>query len=138
VGDPGRIATSNHWWMIVDINSRMLAMLLGLPMIASTDSLRPHRAIGEQGKHLIGHQVRGKWREPDFEARVGGQTGGELEAFRVATGNSHRGAMQVVADDPHLPPDDVWVERLAGAYAGMQEASVIADALASLARSCHY
>ena len=55
---------------------------------------------------------------------------GELEPVQVAAEQAHRGAVQVVADDLQLAPDDLVVERPAG-DAVETESGVVTDALGS-------
>src|SRR4029077_17601786 len=68
--------------------------------------------------------------EPDLESRRGGVRGGDLQSVRVAAGDAHRVAVQVVADNTHLATHDLRVEGLVGARPGAQEAGVVGDAFA--------
>src|SRR5206468_6898487 len=65
------------------------------------------------------------------QADRGGVAGGDLEARRVAADDADGGAVQVVADDPHLARDDRRVERLAATHAAVDEAGVVGDASAA-------
>jgi hypothetical protein len=44
--------------------------------------------------------------------------GGKLQPVRVAAGDADRVAVQVLADDQQLAPDDLGFERFVGAGAG--------------------
>src|SRR4030095_11550245 len=98
---------------------------------APADSFGAFGAVGEQVEQLILREVVSEGAEPRFEPGVGGAGGGDLQASGVAAGDAHRGATQVIVDDTHLAPHDVSVERLARAGAGVEEAGVEVDALAS-------
>jgi hypothetical protein len=89
------------------------------------------RAVGEQVEQLVLREAVGKRTEPDLEPGVGGMPRGDLQAVRVAASDAHRGAVQVVADDAHLAPHDLRVERLAGTGPDVQEAGVVGNALGS-------
>src|SRR5829696_2117537 len=54
---------------------------------------------------------------------------GENQPLRVAAHDADGVGVQVVADDAQLPPDDLGVERLAGASPAADEAGVVADAV---------
>ena len=72
------------------------------------------RAVCEQVEHLLGAELVGERREPDLKAQIGGVARGELEPVQVVAEQTHRGAVQVVADDLQLAPDDLVIERPAG------------------------
>ena len=65
---------------------------------------------------------------------MGGVLGGDLEPLRFAAGDADGRAVQVVADDAHLAPNDFGIERLASRGAGADEAGVEVDALAAHAK----
>src|SRR2546426_4388638 len=80
----------------------------------------------------------GERAKPDLEAGVGGVRGRKLQSVSVAAGDANRIAVQVVADDAHLAPHDLRVERLACAHAGAEKAGVVGNAFAEHTRSVPY
>jgi hypothetical protein len=85
---------------------------------------------GEQIKHRLGAELVGKRREPDLQAQVGGVERGEFELVQIIAEQAYRSAVQVVADDLQLAPDELVVERSAG-NAVETESGVVPDTLGS-------
>src|SRR2546423_7602331 len=94
-------------------------------------SLGAFGAVGEQIEERVLRESVGEGTEPHLESGVGSVFRGDLQAAGVSARDAHRGAVQVVADHPHLLPNDFGVERLARSRAGAQKAGVEVDALAS-------
>ena len=94
-------------------------------------ALGPFGAVGEQVEHLVVGQVAGERREPDLQAGVGGEAGGDLQSLRsppvTRTALQCRSSWMIRISRFTT----VGVERLAGAHPGVDEAGVVADALAS-------
>lgn len=78
---------------------------------------------------VVRSQVNGEYQTSrPTSARVGG---GDLQPVEIAAGDPHRGAVQVLADDLHLALDDLAVEGIVGDHPGVDEASVVGDAVGS-------
>jgi hypothetical protein len=90
---------------------------------------------GDQVEQVALRDAVGERAQPDLEPGVGSMSGGDLQSVRVSAGNAYRVAVQVVADDAHLAPHDLRVERLACTRAGAEKAGVIGDAFAPHTRS---
>jgi hypothetical protein len=97
-------------------------------------SLGAFGAVTENVEQLVGGQVAGERGEPNLQVGRGRMFGGDFQPFRVAAGDADGCAMQVVADDAHLPIHGPGIERFAGAGStstGGDEAGVVGDAPAS-------
>ncbi|MGH3321117.1 MAG: hypothetical protein ACRDN9_13250 [Streptosporangiaceae bacterium] len=70
-------------------------------------------AVGEVRQHLRRRHLAGERREPHLQAGLGRVLTRDAQPSRVATGDAHRRAAQVLGDDPHLAPHDLGVEGLA-------------------------
>src|SRR5262245_19227166 len=86
-------------------------------------------AIGEQFEQFLAGQVVRKRAEPDFQARFGSVRRGNLQTLRIPSGHSHRVAVQVIADDLHLPFHDPRVKRFARRTSRADEDGIVVDSL---------
>jgi hypothetical protein len=87
-------------------------------------------AVAQQVEHLgLGH-VTDERRVPHLQAELGGDRRRDVEPVRIAAEDADRVAVQVVADDRQLPPNNGRGERLARDPT-MDEPGVVADAFSS-------
>src|SRR5690242_5578229 len=93
--------------------------------------LGPVRAVGEQGRELVGGQLARERREPHLQPLGRSDFGGGAQLGGLTAGDPHGRAVQFPGDDAHLATDDVGVEVLAAAPAGGGETGVVVDALAA-------
>ena len=84
-------------------------------------------AIGEQIEQLFAGQIVRKRAEPDFESRFGSLHRGDLQPFRITSGDPHRIAVEVIVDDLHLPFHDLRVKWFARCCPGANEAGIVID-----------